>query len=191
MFKAIRNTHLLLGLFFSPFVLMYGVSSVRFAHREWVNTEPAETEITLHPESIDELTPRSLARALMDQEGVRGILGDIRETDDGFKFRVGRIGTQYEIQFAQASSEVTIKKRESNLMGMLLGMHVYSGVSTGYWLHDVWGWIVVLTSVALTGLGVTGIYLWFKIHRERIPGLIFLSAGLAYALTLIVLLRIA
>jgi hypothetical protein len=42
-----------------------------------------------------------------------------------------------------------------------------------------------------TVLSLTGIYLWFKIHTERIIGLILLTLSLGYSLTLIVLIRSA
>ena len=38
-----------------------------------------------------------------------------------------------------------------------------------------------LTSVGLFTLGATGIYLWFKIHKERLIGPTSFSAGLSLA----------
>jgi hypothetical protein len=42
-----------------------------------------------------------------------------------------------------------------------------------------------------TVLSLTGIYLWFKIHTERIIGVILLTLSLGSSLTLIVLIRSA
>jgi hypothetical protein len=46
-------------------------------------------------------------------------------------------------------------------------------------------------STALILLGLTGIYLWFKLHNERIVGAILLTISLSYSLTLMILLRVA
>jgi hypothetical protein len=55
----------------------------------------------------------------------------------------------------------------------------------------VWAVFVALISVALIVLSLTGIYLWFKIHTERVIGIILLVLSLGYSLTLIVLIRTA
>jgi hypothetical protein len=49
---------------------------------------------------------------------------------------------------------------------------------------------VGLISVALLALGVSGIYMWFKLHPERLIGLILLTASLGYSVTILVLIRI-
>jgi hypothetical protein len=46
-------------------------------------------------------------------------------------------------------------------------------------------------ALGLIGLSVTGIYLWFKIHTERVTGLVLLAISLGYSLPLIVLMRMA
>ena len=48
-----------------------------------------------------------------------------------------------------------------------------------------------VVSLSLLVLGVTGIYMWFKLHQERVIGTILLVAGFGYGLTLIVLIRTA
>ena len=55
----------------------------------------------------------------------------------------------------------------------------------------MWAFFVALVSVALIVLSLTGIYLWFKIHTERVIGIILLALSLGYSLTLIVLIRTA
>ena len=40
-------------------------------------------------------------------------------------------------------------------------------------------------------LALTGIYLWFKIHTERVIGSILLAVSLGFSLTLIMLIRTA
>ena len=43
MYRVLRDTHLLVGLGLFAFVLMFGVSSVKFAHRDWFSNDPVET----------------------------------------------------------------------------------------------------------------------------------------------------
>jgi hypothetical protein len=189
MYKALRNTHLLTGLFFCLFVLVYGVSSIRFAHNSWVSIEPTRTETLLSADGNEATSPRALARELMDHHGLRGVLHDIRDTEEGFQFRIARIGTLHEVAYNRNKREVRVRTSAWKLMGILLQMHVRANMSTDYWLTNAWGWLAVLTCMALLTLGLTGIYLWFKIHSERFIGSLLLFASLGYGLTLIVLLR--
>jgi len=76
-------------------------------------------------------------------------------------------------------------------MGMLNRIHHIGRLWHEFTLTNVWAVFVGLVSVALMVLSVTGIYLWFKIHTERVIGSILLALSLGYGLTLIVLIRTA
>ena len=66
--------------------------------------------------------------------------------------------------------------------------------SYGFWHEDsminVWGAVLLLTSLALFAMGVTGIYLWFKTYEERLVGSVLLVTGLVFAITLMVIVRV-
>jgi hypothetical protein len=76
-------------------------------------------------------------------------------------------------------------------MGMLNRIHHVGGVWHEFTLTNIWGFFVGVVSVSLLVLGATGIYMWFKLHQERVIGTILLVVGLGYGLTLIVLIRTA
>ena len=187
-----RNTHLFLGLFLCLFILTYAVSSVQIAYPGWFSSTPSitESEIVTSPEMAT--NPRALAKELMDHHDLRGRLGEIRKTDDGFRFEIARTGTFSRILYNTETGRVQIRTQVNDFTGMLKAIHFSTaGVQTGYWLKNLWGIFTVLVSTALFVLGGTGIYLWFKIHTERLIGTILLTVGLAWGLTLTVLLFIA
>jgi hypothetical protein len=70
----------------------------------------------------------------------------------------------------------------------MLAMHHTFGLDNRYGPHNFWGVLMFLTSIGLVLLGATGVYLWFKIHKERLTGSLLLFGGLAYGLTLAALL---
>ncbi len=45
--RASLGANLLVGLGLFAFVLMFGVSSVKFAHRDWFSNDPVETHLTV------------------------------------------------------------------------------------------------------------------------------------------------
>ena len=192
MYQILRSIHLFLGLFFCLFILTYGVSSIRLAHPSWYSLTPTFTEQEIVIGSGIATNPRALAKELMDHYGLRGRLGQINNTDDGFRFGIGRTGTHSAIRYNTGTGLVQIRTRTNDFLGMLQAIHFATvGLQTGYWLQNLWGVFVVLVSLALIVLGCTGIYLWFKIHTERVIGTVLLAVGLLWGLTLIVLLFIA
>ncbi len=192
MHKLIRNLHLFLGLFLCLFVLTYAVSSLQIAYPGWFSSSPTSTEQTfvISPDSVS--TPRALAKELMDHHGLRGRLGEIKNTNDGLEFEIARTGTYSKIRYNTETGQVDIRTRANDFPGMLRAIHFSTaGVQTGYWLKNLWGLFTVLVSIALILLGGTGIYLWFHNHTERLTGTILLAVSLAWGGTLTVLLLIA
>lgn len=191
MYLWLRNTHLWLGLLSVVFLLMYGLSSVQMAHNTWFKAKPAVTEsrVPIRPESGG--SARAVARELMDLHEMRGELAQVKETENGVKFRILRPGTVYEVDYSDLTREAHIRTNVASFMGLLNRIHHIAGVWHDYALINVWGVFIGLVSAGLLVLGLTGIYLWFKIHSEWLIGGVLLAIGLGYGLTLIVLLRMA
>ena len=186
LYKFLRNTHLLTGVFAFLFLLVYGVSSVQMAHNTWFNLKPAITESQVAL-AAGVSNPRDVARQLMDRGAVSGELAQVQ----GANFRVIRPGTVYEVSYSPQSGEAKIRTNVAGLMGMLNRIHHVAGLWHEYTLTNLWGLLVAVTSILLVILALTGIYLWFKIHTERMIGSVLLAVSLGFSLTLVVLIRTA
>jgi hypothetical protein len=187
MYRWMRDTHLLLGLFSALFLLMYGVSSVQMAHRKWFSLAPrtVESAVALVPGLHD---ARVVARALMDR-GMRGELTEVRPDAAGVRFRIVRPGTVYDVAYTLESGNTKVRTDTANFMGMLNRLHHVNGLWHPYWLINAWGAFVAVISVALIGMSVTGIYLWFRRHKERVTGAVLLAASLIFGVGLILAIR--
>jgi hypothetical protein len=190
MYRYLRNTHLYLGLFCCLFLLMYGVSSVQMAHNSWFSARPRvnEVHVSLAPQVAD---ARVVARELIDRHGLRGELGPVRATPAQLSFNITRPGAVYQVEYFRASGDTRFRDNHAGFIGMLNRIHHVNGLWHDYWLINTWGAFVALVSVALIAMGITGIYLWFKIHQERVIGIILLTVSLGYSLTIMVLARTA
>lgn len=189
MYLWLRNSHLAAGLFSVLFLLVYGVSAVQMAHHDWFKLKPTVTEerVSVRPELAE--NPRALARALMDERGLRGELGKIETTEQGFKFIISRPGTNYAIDYSRASGEAHVRTSVATFMGTLNRLHHAAGFWHPYPALQVWSGCVALVSLALLILGGTGIYLWFNLREERRVGIVLLALSLAYSLPLIFWMR--
>ena len=190
MYRVLRDTHLLLGLFLLVFVMMFGVSSLYMSHRGWFGSEPAESESTVVVDPGQASTPRELARHLMEEQGYRGGLHDIRDAEGQIHFNISRIGTVHDVDYTRGAREARVRTRVFPFMNMMTWMHTTFGMQHEYAPHNVWGALMFLTSVGLLVLGGTGLYLWFELRAERRIGLILLFGNLVFGATLIVLLWI-
>jgi hypothetical protein len=190
MYRWLRNVHLVTGLFSVLFLLTYGLSSVQMAHRSWFSLQPGVTEehITVGTEVPN--SPRALARALIDHNGLRGALDEVKETVDGYELRISHPGTEYEVSYSRATGQAKIRMTRANFMGLLNALHHVAGFSRGDTLEKTWAAIVGLVSVGLILLALTGIYLWFKLYKERRVGVILLAVSLCYSLALAIYLRL-
>ena len=74
-------------------------------------------------------------------------------------------------------------------MVMLNRLHHAAGVAHDVTSLNVWGALVAMVSLALLLVGATGVWMWFLRRTERTVGLVLLAMNLAFAVTLIVLIR--
>jgi len=190
MYRTLRNTHLFLGLFCCLYLLMYGVSSIQMAHSQWFSARPAVTIIhaALPPQTTD---ARRVARSLMDRYGMRGEVAQVRAASAQLSFNIVRPGTVYQIDYSPGSGDTRIRENHAGFIGMLNRIHHAKGFWHDYWVLNAWGAFVAVVSAALIVIAATGIYLWFKLHQERVIGAILLAVSLGYSLTLMILARTA
>ena len=190
MHRLLRNTHLLVGLFTCATVLMYGVSSAQMVHREWLPWKWAASEltVTLAKGLAD---GRAVARALGENHGVWGDLVQNSRTEGEIQVRINRPGTVTEAVYATQSGETRLKVDRARYSGMLVALHHARGWTHESAVMNLWGVLVGLVSIGLMVLGGTGVYLWFKIHSERVVGGLLLAVSLAFSVSLIVLIRAA
>ncbi len=191
MYKIVRNIHLLLASFSLPFLIMYGVSAVQMSHSAWFQMKPAvhEHELSITAGLTD---ARAIAREIMDRErALKGEVSNIQPNDTGVVLRIVVPGTVHEVRYARGSGVARVKTSVAGVMGRLNRLHHWAG----FW-HEpvsmkVWGFAVAIVSTALVLLGASGLYMWFTRRSERRIGVALLGINLAFAITLLTLLRIS
>jgi hypothetical protein len=189
MFRLMRNTHLGLGLVFVLMALIFAVSSLVIIYRPWLESSPRVSDLTVQISSEAAASARAAAHELMAEHGFRGDLLQIQENGDAVRFRIVRPGEVAEVKYARSSGEARIKVRRHGALETLVHLHTNHGLWHEYVPSNVWAAISLFTSAGLLLLGMTGIYLWFAHHSERLIGGILLGIGLSYGLITLVLTR--
>jgi len=202
-YLIVRDLHLYLGLFISPFVLVFSIS-VFFLVHSWlprlgpINSRQRVVSVAPVPETLQTLSGRPLIEALkpvLEKAGVHGEVGFVRHLAKEEKLVVPVIipGRETTVSLNLASGEATIETRETGLADALVTLHKSPGqhgpdIRMNWFYMKVWRWMADTTVYLVLFISVSGIYLWYVLRAERLAGLILLCAGalsffgLAYAL---------
>jgi hypothetical protein len=191
MFRLMRNIHLILGLVFVVYALVFAVSSLFIIYRPWLPQTQEDTDRTVQVTPESAATPRALALELIRNHDLMGDLQQIEQSDDGMRFVVARPGTRAEVEYSRASGQAKIQTRREGFLEMTVQLHTNHGFWHDFLPSNAWALLSLLGSAALFLLGATGIYLWFCHHEERVIGGVLLGLGLIYSLTTLVLSRTA
>ncbi|HXT41955.1 MAG TPA: PepSY-associated TM helix domain-containing protein [Candidatus Angelobacter sp.] len=203
-YRLIRDLHLYLGLFSSPFVLVFAIS-VFFLVHTWLPKFAPESSNTRAvsdlplPAELPTLSGRPLIDALkpaLEKAGVPGEVGFVRHMvkEEKLIIPVTIPGRETIVTISLASREATIVTRETGLADALVTLHKSPGqhgpgIRMNWFYMKAWRWMADTTVYLILFISVSGVYLWYMLRAERKVGLILLFAGalsffgMAYALS--------
>src|SRR5262245_2359706 len=188
-----RDLHLYLGLFLSPFILLFSASVFYLvhglAHRpapERSDGSPTVTDVRISPE-IAALPGRARVDALrpvLEQLGVHGEIDFIRHLPKEHRLivpvRLPDRDTVVELDYERATA--TLISRRHSIGDALVYLHKMPGphnadVRGNSALMRAWRVFADGTVYVLLFITVSGIYLWATLKAERRIGLLLLAAG--------------
>src|SRR5213595_306109 len=202
-YRLIRDLHLYLGLFISPFLLVFAISVFFLVHslRPRIASETSTTRVVSAlplPRDLQRLSGRPLIDALkptLEKADVRGEVGFVRHMvkEEKLIIPVTIPGRETTVSISIASREATIVTRETGLAAALVTLHKSPGqhgpnIRMNWFYMRAWRWMADATVYLILFISVSGIYLWYVLRAERSMGLILLFAGalsffgMAYAL---------
>jgi hypothetical protein len=203
-YRVIRDLHLYLGLFSSPFVLVFAIS-VFFLVHTWLPKFAPETSHTRVvsalplPGDLQGLSGRPLIDALkpaLEKADVHGEVGFLQHMvkEEKLIIPVTVPGRQTIVTINLASREATIVTRETGLADAMATLHRSPGehapaIRMNWFYMQAWRWLADTTAYLILFISVSGIYLWYVLRAERRVGFVLLFAGalsffgLAYALS--------
>jgi hypothetical protein len=174
MHRRLRSIHLSMALFSMPFLLIYAIGAVGFAHREWLPRSERPTEET-RKQASGITDARILARQW------RGELESVENSPGVLKFRIRTtLGRSFDVTYSIATGDTMVKTSANSFLKTLAFIHAS---------HGIWAFTAALVSLALLTLGSTGLYLWFSNHSSRWIGVVALLVGATTALGLILSMR--
>ncbi len=190
-YSLTRDLHLYVGLFLSPFVLVFAVSVVLLNHPGIPLGAPAESEAGTRqvdlPPGLDKLegTERiRQVRHILRQVGISGEIGFIRYSSGNktLTIPVSKPGYEATVDIGLSTGLASVQERRTGFGDALIFLHKMPGphlaTIRGNWgMVRVWRWMADGTAWLLLFLSVSGIYLWAVLRSERPVGLVLIVAG--------------
>ena len=182
-----RRLHLYLGLSLLPWFLMYGASSVPFAHNQvfeaidkakglplW--TMRVDRKYAIDVPSSGELRPVG-ARIVKDL-GLIGSFGAYRQSPDQLNVYVYRFLHATQVKYYIAEQRITVEDRRFRFDQFLTGMHARGGFEQDGVLNKAWGVVVDLCCLGMLLWIFSGVYMWWSLPGLRSWGWLAFLGGI-------------
>lgn len=188
-----RRLHLYLGLALLPWLLMYGVSSIPFAHGRYFQQRDEATQVPLwtvratrplpRPVPDDPAAQRAFARQLLSDLGIhRPNYGAYRPNPTTLQVFAFSFLKSTRVVCDLDRQQLTVEERRFRFDQFLTGLHARGGFEQDGWLQHSWGVLVDVVSVAFILWVGTGIVLWWGVPgRRRWGGVALLSGAASFA----------
>jgi hypothetical protein len=190
-YPTFHALHSYLGLFVSPFVVLFAASVIFLVH-SWV--PGAKQPATIRsvgdlaiPEAAATAKGREqvdVLRTVLDALDVRGEISFVRTIprERRIVIPVTRPGRQTSVDLNLANRSATITTTETGMADAIVYLHKMPGphnvaLRGNSWHIAVWRWLADATVCLLLFVSVSGIYLWAVWKAERRTGLVLLAAG--------------
>jgi hypothetical protein len=191
-YKVTRDLHLYVGLFISPFIVLFAASVFVLVHPRGASLErPAVhtrslTDLSVTP-GLENLTGRprvEALRRLLDQFGIHGEIGFVQYSPKEHRMRipVAVPGRETEVDLDLAARSASVTQTDTGTLDGLVLLHKSPGphlaeIRMNWVPLRVWRWFADGTVYLLFFLTLSGIYLWLVLRAERRAGIALLAAG--------------
>ena len=178
-----RRTHLYLGLFLMPWLLMYGLSSFLISHHSWFrsNQEPPWEPLfdrEYQRPVTDTKDLRETAREILNDSRLEGAFWAQRPKPE--EIRIDRFGFwgQTRLTYFIRDQRLRAEHQRMRWDQVVLRMHFRGGFAQPTFWDDFWAVMVDFACVGIFIWIASGLYMWWRLSRLRIWGAVALCGGI-------------
>jgi hypothetical protein len=184
-----RQLHLYLALALLPWFLMYGASSVPFAHNAFFNELDAKKGLPTWklryehaldvplPES-DPASLRRFGRLLLDDGGIQtSTYGVYRQSPTQINVYAYSFWRSTQLLYFTDRKRVRAEDRRFRFDQFLTGMHARGGFDQEGLLVRSWSVMVDLVQLGILVWIATGLVMWWELRGHRRWGFVAIAAG--------------
>jgi hypothetical protein len=186
----IFKIHIYAGLLCSPYLLIFGLSSLHFNHKF---TTPAEDTVSwTHPLQLDSsIEKRQLGLAVRDSLGLMGWgpWWEVRQSDEETRVQVVRPGKRYDVRMPVGEGIAYVEETRLGYWAVVNSLHATMRLPNAPFM-SLWGVYTEITTWVVLFSAASGIYLWTARRSERRIGWILMASGSGTSLLLIIYITV-
>jgi hypothetical protein len=195
-YLPVRALHLYIGLFISPFILIFAISVLVFDHQQFVDKIVPVKDLQAVNVKLDSIPIRGTdlltARAIMKKLDIKGEADYVTKNDSSFSFPVRTPGILSKITANMKNGMVRVTPTDQGVLRGTTYMHSMPGPhnamlrgNSGF--MKVWRYLVDTTVYFLLFLTISGVFLWYFLPSERKLGIYAAGLGILILLGLILI----
>lgn len=173
-----RHLHLYFGLFISPFIIIFTVSTILLNHGWKPVPQASVSTVIIQPD--ESLEGMELVADLARQLDLSGeIIGRGVVRNNQTSLFVARPGVTRIAKVNLETGEAEITLRTFGFLDTMRYLHMNPGPHkpANWIIGKLWGWLADTTVYLTLFLTVSGIYMWIVLKAERRVGLIAMGTG--------------
>jgi len=185
-----RRVHLYLGLALLPWFLMYGLSSIPFAHTRYFDQRDAAKGLpmwTLRADrTVDVPVPadasglRAFGASLLNEAGITGMnYGTYRQSPTQINVYAYSFWHSTQLKYFIDQKKLTVEDRRFRWDQFLTGMHARGGFEQESLLDRSWSVVVDVVCVSMILWIASGLLMWWELPGQRRWGWLTMLAGVA------------
>lgn len=187
-YHFIRKVHMYAAFSLIGFVLMYFITGFVLTHGKWFEeTKPVVTHKTIPLDLPRQMTLEELSVAVQNEFGIHAKRQEPkRQAGDTILLEYVKPGQFYSVKVPPDLSQARLKTQKFGLVRTLIGFHRVHGYGGGF-LFSCYVFLMDLASIATILYAFTGIFLWYKLIRQRRLGALLLVLGMGYTFLVVYL----
>jgi len=188
--KINRRTHLYLGLFLMPWLLMYGVSSFIIIHQSWFGGEkqaawePVFEKEYRHP-IPEQGELRTVAQEILKDCNLEGAFWANKPNPDILQINRFTFWDSTRLTYSVKEQKLKAERQRMRLSQAIVRMHFRGGFGQPRFWDKFWGLLVDLACLGILIWVASGLIMWWRLPRLRTWGAIAVGGGLLSFLLLI------
>ena len=178
-----RRTHLYLGLFLIPWLLMYGVSSLLISHNTWFRSDQTPEwrpvfEREYHRSVPEGADLRGIAHEILKDCDLEGAFWAQRPTPN--EIRISRFRFLDEIRLTYFIKDQRLKAERQHFRWnqVVTRLHIRGGFQQPTFWNTLWAVLVDVACVGIVLWVASGLVMWWRLGRLRLWGSLALGGGL-------------
>jgi hypothetical protein len=185
-----RRTHLYLGLFLMPWLLMYGVSSFIIIHQSWFRAdkepawEPLLAKEYRHPVS-EQGDLRATAQQILQDCNLEGAFWANKPNPDTLQIDRFSFWGSTRLTYSIKDQKLKAERQRIRPSQAVVRMHFRGGYSQPTFWDKFWGLLVDLACLGIIIWTASGLIMWWRLPRLRAWGGIAVGGGVLSFLLLI------